>query len=436
MRGIHRTRALAVGLAIVGVLTTASLALADYESEKNNDYMGFIERGLDKFTPDTAIFDGEKITAGASVSAVNGHFDKCNNAIKTWNKYEKQVSAKGKATDRFKKIVTRMQKLVPYCKKLHTAAQPYIADINAKAAAASKAKDDAKATCLAVYGAALDAVGINDLYEILDTWRGSMTPATAEHITEFRGKLEKLVPACAQAKFKGVVQACKGHGIMLSSATNQRFDYGDICAPALDPKQTLADVAMRLLMLSVRHSTRDLPTADSFRKADGWIHDVNAIYYKSYFEVTDETKKAAAKQIKEAFDAAGVDPPKDMSVVWAERQKFLDALKAAVDATAAEWSVDQSKCKGYACSLAKKSLKKYYKGATVKAVYGRDWRIAKNALDIPTHKYMGLWVVFKVKGEDYCQVRSMTATENYKGGGKYQKAKGTAWGYARFQKKC
>ena len=47
-----------------------------------------------------------------------------------------------------------------------------------------------------------------------------------------------------------------------------------------------------------------------------------------------------------------------------------------------------------------------------------------------------MWVIFKVKGEPYCQVRSMTAYENYKGGGKYKKAKGTAWGYARFQKKC
>ena len=57
------------------------------------------------------------------------------------------------------------------------------------------------------------------VYDILDTWRGSMTPATAEHIKEFRAKLEKLAPACADKKFEGVVTSCKGHGIMSSSST-------------------------------------------------------------------------------------------------------------------------------------------------------------------------------------------------------------------------
>jgi len=193
---------------------------------------------------------------------------------------------------------------------------------------------------------------------------------------------------------------------------------------------------MRLLNNMIRHGSRELPTVDSFRKSDGWIHDTNAIYYKNFFQVNDETKKAAGKQIKLAFDAAGVAPPADMSVVWAHKQEYLDALKVAVDGTAAEWKVSQSKCKGYACRLAKKSIKKNYKKAKIKAVYARDWRIAKNSLDIPTHRYQGIWVVFKVKGENYCQVRSLTAHEDYKGGGKYKKSKGTAWGYARFQKKC
>jgi hypothetical protein len=191
---------------------------------------------------------------------------------------------------------------------------------------------------------------------------------------------------------------------------------------------------MRLLNNMIRHGSRDLPTTDSFRKADGWIHETSVVNYKDYFLVNEETKKQAAKMIKEAYGAAGVAPPDDMSVVWAHKQKYLDALKAAVDATASEWKVSQSKCKGYACKLATKSIKKNYKKASIKAVYARDWRIAKNGLGIPTHKYQGIWVVFKAKGESFCQARSLTAHEDYKGGGKYKKAKGTAWGYARFQK--
>lgn len=222
----------------------------------------------------------------------------------------------------------------------------------------------------------------------------------------------------------------------MSPDTNKRFDHGDLCAPAADPQQTLRDVATRLLELKIRHGSRQPPTPESLRRSQGWIQEEQPIYYKTYFQVTADVKKAMESTIDEAFAAAGVAPPRDLSTIWAHKQAYLDALKTAVDATAGEWKLAQNACRGYACALAKKSIQKGYKGASIKGVYGRDWRISKNNLDIPTHKYMDLWIVFQVRGEPYCQVRSATATEQYAGGGKYQKARGVRWGYARFQTSC
>jgi hypothetical protein len=421
-------------LTLLALVSLAGEARADYESEKNNKNMDVVERALDKFKKNPKIFDGKSIVPGASLTAVRSHAETCNNAVNQYLKYMARLTAKGKATARAKGIAARFRPLRPWCSALVDAGNVYMAAARASRDATAASKAALKATCEGVYRDAGKVLKPTELFEVLDTWAGTRTPQTADHVTEFRALFEKLVPVCQKAAYKDAVSGCKGQGIMLSSATNRRFDYGDICAGAADPNKTLSDVAMRLLENFIRHGSRELPTLESFRRDEGWIHDTAAVSYKTVFKVTEDTKKKAQKLIEEAFGAAGVSPPSDMSVVWQKKQDYLDALKKVVDATAGEWKISQSKCKGYACKLAQKSIKKGNKKASIKGVYARDWRIHKNALGIPLERTQSIWVLFKVSGEPYCQARSLTATETYKGAGKYQKAKGTRWGYARFQK--
>ncbi len=430
----NTTRTLASVLGVAVLLASSKVAIAGYEDEKNDQNMGVIERAVDKFQPDPQLFDGKAIVAGASPTAVSNHVRACNNAIVQFNKYYPQITAKGKATDRAKKIVSRVKALDPHCRALTAAGNAYITDLQAKEKAAADAKAAAKARCDAVRREAFKALSGSAMYDVLDTWSGGRTPTAAEHVVEFRKNLETLAPVCKP--MADTVAACKGYGILQSSATNKRYSYGDICAPAIDTQKTLTDVAMRLLEHLAGRNARELPTADSFRRKEGWLHSQDVVLYNTYFTVSDEKKQALMVHVKAAFDAAGVEPPKDLSGLWANQQAFLDAQKAAVDQTAGEWAIDGDKCKGYQCNLAKRSIKKAYKGASIKQVYGSNWRISKNSLGVPLERYHKMFVVYKVKGEPYCQVRSFTAHEPYKGGGKYQKAKGAGWGYVRFQAKC
>lgn len=422
-----------VSLVVAGA---SSVAYADYESDKNNQNFGVVERALDAYKKDPAIFDGKKITPGAAVGKVQDHVAACNNVIGQFNAYYTRVSPKGKATDRAKAIVARVTAVEPWCKSLVEASNAYIGAINQAQQAEAKTRADRKAKCDQVRVETFKAFPIAaHLYEVLDTWAGTRTPGTAEHVAKFRTELDKLSAVCTRPEFRGVVELCKGEGILSSSATNRRFDYGDLCAPSVDPKATLTDVAMRMISYMTKHmGGTDLPTADWLRHKEGWIGSQDVVSYATYFQVPEAQKKKLTADVHAAFAAAGVEPPSDLSHIWAQSQKWNDALKAVVDQTAGEWKITDKKCKGYACNLAKKSVTKHQKGAKIKAVYARDWYISKNSLGIPIERYQSMQVLYQIKGEPYCQVRSATAHEPYKGGGKYQKAKGVGWGFVRFQK--
>jgi hypothetical protein len=336
--------------------------------------------------------------------------------------------------DRAKKIVARAQDLAPWCKALVAAGNQYIATAAAAHQAQAQARANRRATCDRVRVETFKAYPIAArLYDVLDTAAGLGALGTAERVAEFRADLETLAAVCARPALRGVVELCKGEGHLMSTS-GRHYDYGDLCAPAVDVKATLTAVAMRALEYQSRSHDGALPTVETFRQAEGWIRDSEVVRYASYFQVTETSKKAALERASEAFAAAGVRVPSDLSTLWAKRQVYLDAMKNVVDQTAGEWKITDKKCKGYACTLAKKSITKAIKGASVKAVYARDWYISRNALGVILERYQDMKVVYQVKGEPHCQVRSASAHEKYKGRGKYQKAKGTGWGFVRFQK--
>lgn len=418
---------------LASILSFSSVARADYQTDKDNQNLDVVDRALAKFSRNPAIFDGKAIGPNVTPNAITGHFQACDGGVKAYTTYFKRVSAKGQATPRAKALTAAVQKRQKWCLALAKVGDAYIKKINdannARAAAAGKEKE----TCFKLSketGALM--IGAH-LHHTLDTWRGARTMANVESMTEFKGRVEKLAAVCSKPEFKTTTTTCKKHGIMLSSETNQRYNYGDLCGPAVDVQKTMTDAAFRVLKHLSRNNQKD-PTMSSFKFQQGWIHHEGPVEYKTYFTVTDKVKNRLLTQAKEIFSAAGVPVPGDLSPLWAAHQGYLDALKVVVDATVNDWNIKQGKCKGYACGLASKSIKKAYKGAKIKKTFGTDWKIHKNGLGIILDRSMSITVILQVKGEPSCQARAFTATEVYKGGGKYKKAKGLNWGYPRFQK--
>lgn len=430
MRTIH--------IVMVAALLAASggRARAGYEDDQNNQHLGVVERAFAKYSEDASIFDGKELASGASIAAARAHAESCDAAVAAYDRYFPQVSARGQATDRAKKLTARYDRLQPWCARLKKVVDAAAAAAKAKADAEAKARAELGATCDALQREANDAVGGGAAFtEVLDTWRGTRTPMNAEHVTAFRALLEKMAPVCEKPAYADSATRCKGLGLIQSSATMARFDQGDICAAAGDPTKTLGEVVMRLLEARTKHAaSSETPTVEWLRGKEGWLPSTDVVAYATYFAVPEDYKTKMRAEVDAAFAAAGVPAPADLSMLWASRAAYGEALKAAVDATAREWTIPLGKCKGYTCKLAEKQVKREQKKAKIKKTFQREWKIVKNALGVPLHRYLDMWVLYQLPGEPFCQVRSFTSYEEYKGGGKYQKAKGAQWGYVRFQK--
>lgn len=422
-----------LGAALVVVVAAAAPARAGYEDEQNDKHMGVIERAFAKYKENPSIFDGKRL-AGA-LDAARDHAIACDGAVDAYDRYFRQVSAKGRGTDRARALTARYEQLQPWCAALRKAVDAAVAEAKAKAEQEARAAAELQQRCQTLQREASDAVGGVGLHDVLDTWSGGMTPTHADHVREFRGKLEKVAAVCARPAHADAARACEGRGILQSSATNRRYDQGDICKAAGDPSKTLREVAERLLAYRQKHAEAGAPvTIEAFRDKEGWLPSTDIVSYATYFVVPEDHKRTLIAEVREAFDAAGVPPPEDVSHLWESLRVHLASLKAAVDATAGEWKVTLKKCSGYTCKLAEKQVTKHQPKAKIKKTFQREWKIVKNSIDVPVKRYLDMQVLYQIPGEPYCQLRSLTAYEDYKGGGKYQKATGAAWGFVRFQR--
>ena len=137
--------------------------------------------------------------------------------------------------------------------------------------------------------------------------------------------------------------------------------------------------------------------------------------------------------VAEVLSAAGIEDSEE--ALWGEQKARLDTLRGEVEKTAGAWQSPAKKADNYSTALAAGQIKEWHGDAQVHDAYlSRDsWKIHKNALGVPDRRTLPGYVIFKLPDDPYCQLRSYTLTEQYAGGGTYQKAGGVRFGYVRFQ---
>ena len=116
-------------------------------------------------------------------------------------------------------------------------------------------------------------------------------------------------------------------------------------------------------------------------------------------------------------------------------KKKLKELEAEVRRLAPKWGKPTGNGKHYGIKLAKKQIKRVFGKVKFYSTGGtKGWSIKKNALGVPLYRDKVGWAVFKVKGDPFCQARSFSLSEPYKGGGRYQKDRSVSFGSVRWQK--
>lgn len=167
---------------------------------------------------------------------------------------------------------------------------------------------------------------------------------------------------------------------------------------------------------------------------EGWLSDdLLDKTWATAFKVND--KAARAGRVSKLYAALGVKDA-DTSKLTAAREAGLAELKKEVERLAPTFDRPKAGVGHYGVELAKARVQSVFKGASVVASGGDSgkWNVHANILGVPEYRDRFGWVLFQVPGEPFCQLRTFYVSEDYSGGGTYNKDNSPAFGKLRFQK--
>ncbi len=401
---------------------------------------------------DTRFFDGAQFVAGVPFPEIKrymgGYVDKLNRAIREWNMLSKRDLGQPDVQPIRKKLQAKiawgqaMQKVYP---ALEAA---YNERVAAEQAAASEAKAHADAAT-----AAADALCREFRKEVMTNKRmysmmgllgraGHLSGASKGSLADIRERAKTVAAACAQPKYADVGKG--GCDWLKRPAGRAQWDPEEWCAIApkwqeialgwarADIEKELTSFDHRPLVSNKLEGSQSLTFfARCVPNSEGWT-DVER--YDACTLSEEMRAKFTAKYAQKFIDIE-VEPETDDTTLAPLDNAFAEARRL-IDEKAPTWRSPTKDGSDYSVGLAKKQLRKWIKGARWKKGYlsRATWKISKNALGIPLRRTKPGYVLYQVPGERWCQIRSYTLTEEYSGGGTYQKAGGVRFGYQRFQK--
>ena len=175
--------------------------------------------------------------------------------------------------------------------------------------------------------------------------------------------------------------------------------------------------------------------SDNLEQKEGFFAEDRYVTWQSMFFMSKEEQTKKLGEYKAIFDAIG-SSMNDTSSFFAKKQAAMDKQRKEVERLAPQWKLPPKGTSHYGIALAKKTVKKGFKGAKVISAAGSagQWSITKNALGVPQYRSRFGWILFKAKGEPFCQLRTFFISEDYKGGGRYQKDRDITFSKLRWQK--
>lgn len=209
------------------------------------------------------------------------------------------------------------------------------------------------------------------------------------------------------------------------------------CQAAGKVQELLPKAVMNHMLISVEHlENHRLGISDpkNLDKKEGWLSVEGPVEYKKHLYFSEAAQKEFLGKYEKLFTAAGasqLDP-----ALIEKMTKMRDELRKRVDELAPGYSMPPHSSAGhYSTDLARKKIQRWHPSAKVlKAVVVRnEYSIYKNELGVPKYRDRGGYILFQLPGEPWCQLRSFVASEDYQGGGSYQKTSDVMINSVRFQ---
>lgn len=261
---------------------------------------------------------------------------------------------------------------------------------------------------------------------------------TPEFLAEVESQLAEVEEVCDRPEYKEVIPHCnasksEGEWKMLMVAKGFPEMW---CKAARERKQVLTKAIENFVGTDDKRRSRSVAGDPAkLERKEGWIAEDRAVEWKTFFFVTAEQQTEALGKYASLYEAIGVTPGGDEGALD-ERKKAKELLRTTVQELAENWKTPPAGPSHYGVSLAKKTIKRWHKGAKVMKAFGSKpggWNIHTNRIGVPEYRDSWGYVLFRVKAAPLCQLRKFVVSEDYAGGGRYKKAKHVSFSSVRWQ---
>ena len=207
-----------------------------------------------------------------------------------------------------------------------------------------------------------------------------------------------------------------------------RRDAENWCAAAAD-REALAKRAVKnhaRRTLDIVRDSLDRMRAD-LERSEGFLRSDETTVRQALWDRGALAKDLTTRDAK-LFDVAGVTEPVDLAPL----DQSIAALNAEIDRLAPQWKFPSGGAHDPSEGLARKAIGGD-KGVKILRTVMTDgqWKIVKNGLGIPLHRYKDGAVLYRVAGEKWCRHQAFTYSEKFDGRG-YQKTDGVTVNYLRY----
>ncbi len=392
---------------------------------------------------DTTIFDGKNFVKGAAYQKVkqyyNGFIRDLNNANNKWNS-NISPSAKGSADG--KALLERLNDASEWARAMEAQYPAYekgqLALIQANKDSKAKAKKAAQAdkaehqkVCRSFMKQAMLPLNRDPITRLIQQLKHNNqkigTPEQVETHAKVAAQVDSVCKGIDYAKLTS-----KPCYYVINGPHNDPVNW---CEAAAKSGELIKAAALNSAKQTISIvGTASIQSPKEFMDRDGWLTFEGKVTYKDKLFFSSHGRENVMGSVKSLLASVGVENAEE--TLWGEQKGRLDTLRKEVEKTAGTWKSPEEKAGNYSTKLARNQIQKMHPDAKIHKAYlsRASYKIHKNALGVPLRKTMPGYILFKLPDDPFCQLRSYTLTEQYEGGGKYQKASGVRIGYVRFQK--
>ncbi|WP_169569300.1 hypothetical protein [Sneathiella limimaris] len=277
--------------------------------------------------------------------------------------------------------------------------------------------------------AAMTAKNRNPMLNLmLQVAQGDISLTSAEQISETRNVAGKVQAICEATD----MQALTARKCYYTTTTFE-YDPAKWCEAAAQGEPLVKAMALngaKRLVGSLGSSLIQSP--EEFKQRNGFLTFEGPVTYESRLTFSPEKLSNQRGAVEKLLVASGEE---NTEKVWDEQKVRLETLRKLVDQTAGDWQLPSNKDSDYSGDLAAKQIKSFHEDAEiVDAWLSREsWKIHRNALGVILRRTRPGYILFKLEEDPHCQLKRYTQTEQYVGGGNYQKTDQVSFGYVRFQ---